>query len=89
MSKAFRDHKDTPLERGLWWIEWALRNPDAVHFKSSVSGLSFFEIQSIDVIAFLTLFLAALIYGIFVIIRKIIKQIFCRKGNDDTKRKIE
>lgn len=88
-SKAFRDQKETPLERGLWWIEWVLRNPDAVHFKSPANGLSFFEIQSVDVIAFLTIVLVALTYGTFLVLRKLLKLILCRKSRDNSKRKLE
>lgn len=88
-SKAFRDQKETPLERGLWWIEWVLRNPDAVHFKSPASDLSFFEIQSVDVIAFLTIVLAALTYGTFLVLRKLLKLILCRKSRNNSKRKLE
>lgn len=88
-SKAFRDQKDSPLERGLWWIEWVLRNPDAVHFKSSSNHLSSFEIHSMDVIAFLTLVFAALTYGIFVFLRRLLKLIFGFRSEDNLKRKVE
>lgn len=88
VSKAFRDQKDTPLERAFWWIEWAMRNPDAVHFKSSASDLNFFQIESIDVIAFLTLISVVVALVLLVILRKLLKLIFCRKLKD-AKRKHE
>lgn len=81
-SNAFRDQKDSPLERGLWWIEWAMRNPDAVHFKSSGTNLSFVEIQSIDVIAFLTLILVVVTFVVLVIIRKLLRLILCPRRKD-------
>lgn len=88
-SKVFRDQKDTPLERALWWIDWAMRNPDANHFKNSANDLNFFEIHSMDVIAFLTLVLALLTYGIFLILRKLLKLILCRSRVEKSKRKTE
>lgn len=87
-SKVYRDQKETPLERGLWWIEWALRNPNAAHFKSPSKHLGFFGIHSIDVIAFLTIVLLALTYGVLVLLRKIVKSVFC-KGGSDSKRKLD
>lgn len=87
-SRAFRDQKDTPLERGLWWIEWAMRNPDAAHFKSPSKHLGFFGIHSMDVIAFLTIVLIVLTYGVLVLLRKIVRLIFCR-GENNSKRKLD
>lgn len=49
-SQLFRDQKETPLERAVWWIEWILRNPNTSHMRSFGSELSFSELQSIDVI---------------------------------------
>lgn len=88
-SKVFRDQKDTPLERGLWWIEWALRNPNAVHFKSSASDLNFFEIQSIDVIAFSTVAVVTIVFVIVAMLRKLLKRVFGRRSTVDSKRKHE
>lgn len=87
-SKAFRDQKDSPLERAIWWIEWAMRNPDAVHFKSSGSDLNFIQIESIDVIATLTLISAVAAFAFFVILRKLLKLIFYTKRKD-AKSKLE
>lgn len=86
-SKVFRDQKETPLERGLWWIEWALRNPDAVHFRSSASDFSFFEMQSIDVIAFLTVVLVIIVLAVVVLLRKLLKLILCRRSKVDSKKR--
>lgn len=86
-SKVFRDQKDTPLELGLWWIEWALRNPNAVHFRSSGTDLSFFEIQSIDVIAFLTVALVVIAVIMLAVLRKLLKLVLCRIAKDSRKSK--
>lgn len=51
VSKVFRDQKETPLKRAIWWIEWSLRNPDAKHLVSVGSSFNFIQLQSIDVIA--------------------------------------
>lgn len=84
-SKAFRDQKDNPLERALWWIEWVMRNPNAVHFRSSGTDLSFIQIESIDVIAFLTLISVVLTLVFYLILKHILK--LCRKREGISKRK--
>lgn len=53
-SAAFKDQKETPVERALWWIDWVMRNPDSNHLKSSAQNLNFLELESFDVVAFLT-----------------------------------
>jgi len=60
-SAAFRDQKETPLERAMWWIDWVIRNPNANHFKGP--DLNFIQLESIDVIAFLTVALLLSVYG--------------------------
>lgn len=52
ISNVFRDQKETPLERAIWWIEWTLRNPNADHMRG-VTDFNFIQLQSIDVLAFI------------------------------------
>lgn len=54
LSRAFRDQKESPLERAIWWIEWALRNPNANYMKSPVLELGYIVGNAYDVIIFLT-----------------------------------
>lgn len=88
-SKVFRDQKDKPLERGLWWIEWAMRNPNASHFKSSGSDLTFVQIQSLDVIAFLLLVLALIAYISFIILKKVFIMLTALRSKGGRKNKLE
>ncbi|XP_055688527.1 UDP-glycosyltransferase UGT5-like isoform X1 [Lutzomyia longipalpis] len=52
-SEAFRDQKETPLERAVWWTEFVLRHPNMTYMKSPSVNLSFPVKQSWDVLAFL------------------------------------
>lgn len=88
-SKVFRDQKDTPLHRGLWWIEWALRNPDATHFKSLGSDLNFFQIQSIDVVAFLMIVFVIIASVLVVLLGWLVKFLLRRKGDNSQKDKVD
>lgn len=72
VSRAFRDQKETPLDRAVWWIEWSLRNPNATHYRSVGSNFNFIQLQSLDVIGVLFLFV---LFGLWVV-KKIIFFIF-------------
>lgn len=59
ISAKFRDQKEHPLERAMWWIEWLIRNPDSGHYmKSPVFRLGFIAGNSYDVVAFAILCIA-------------------------------
>lgn len=51
LSTRFRDQKETPLERAVWWAEWLMRNPDCDYLKSPVLRLGFIIGNSYDIIA--------------------------------------
>lgn len=52
ISNVFRDQKETPLERAVWWVEWLIRNPNANHMRS-IADFNFIQLQSIDVLGFI------------------------------------
>lgn len=54
-SKAFRDQKETPLERAVWWIEWSMRHPLGIVFEGCGKNLNLLQIESVDVIVSLTI----------------------------------
>ncbi|XP_031626641.1 UDP-glucuronosyltransferase 2C1-like [Contarinia nasturtii] len=60
-SAKFRDQKEKPLDRAVWWIEWLLRNPDCDHLKSPVLQLGFIVGNSYDVIAFIFMIFIAIV----------------------------
>lgn len=55
MSARFRDQKEQPLDRAVWWIEWVLRNPDCDYLKSPVLRLGFIVGNSFDIIAIISI----------------------------------
>ena len=75
-SKRFRDQKEKPLDRAVWWIEWLIRNPDCEYLKSPVLRLGFIIGNSYDIIAVITIMttvlLVALTKLIFICVRKCI-----------------
>lgn len=80
ISQCFKDQKEPPLHRAIWWIEWALRNPNSFILNRG-KNLNFFQIQSIDVIGVLTLIALALMYVVMLLLKKIVGCIFHRTKN--------
>lgn len=70
LSARFRDQKETPIERAVWWSEWLIRNPDCEHLKSPVLRLGHIAGNSYDVIAAITI-------AIFISLWILFKAILC------------
>lgn len=85
-SAAFRDQKETPLERALWWIDWVMRNPKSNHFRSE-HNLNFLQLESFDVIVFITAVVFVTVYGCVWFVKKFMGCIFGNRKSG--KRKTE
>lgn len=48
-SQRFKDQKEKPLERAIWWVEWILRNPQPNHIQSPVKHLGFIRANCLDI----------------------------------------
>uniref|UniRef100_A0A182J1V9 Glucuronosyltransferase n=1 Tax=Anopheles atroparvus TaxID=41427 RepID=A0A182J1V9_ANOAO len=72
-SLLFRDQPEKPLDRAIWWIEWALRHPHEDRLRSDTIEMHAFAANGYDV-AFCSflLFLA-----IFVAARKTLSKLRC------------
>ncbi len=84
-SNAFKDQKETPLERAIWWIEWAIRNPNVTHFKGNGQHLNFLQIESIDVYAFLTVIVTIIVWLQLWISYKIVRCVCFKKTSTSRK----
>lgn len=53
MSQMYRDRPVAPMDLAMYWIEYVLRYDGAKHMRSPATHLNFFQVHSLDVIAFL------------------------------------
>lgn len=83
ISARYRDQMEKPLDRAVWWIEWALRNPDSSSMKSPLSRLGHIRGNAFDLVAALVVALI-LVAIIFWKVLACITRWIC--GTDATKR---
>ncbi|XP_058827951.1 uncharacterized protein LOC131687877 [Topomyia yanbarensis] len=83
-SKLFRDQPEKPLDRAVWWIEYALRNPDLSYLKSPTLELGTVRSNLLDVYGFYLL-----IVGVAFTIIKYILQLVCKKQTTEKSMKKE
>ena len=67
-SALFRDQPEKPLERAVWWIEWALRHPREDRLRSGTVAMNYLASNGFDVFACIVVGAVALL----MIIRKIV-----------------
>lgn len=82
-SKRFRDQKERPLERAIWWSEFIIRNPKPTHlrpaeFNLGLLGSHFWDIQMLILVSVVLLLLAA---------KRVLLKIFTTRSKVDTKKK--
>uniref|UniRef100_A0A7G3B2Y9 UDP-glucuronosyltransferase n=1 Tax=Lutzomyia longipalpis TaxID=7200 RepID=A0A7G3B2Y9_LUTLO len=65
-AEIFRDQKETPLERAVWWTEFVLRHPNMTFMRSDSLNYGLAIRQSWDVLAFL---FSAILIGIFILLK--------------------
>lgn len=83
LSKLYKDQKEKPIDRAVWWIEWLLRNPNAEHMKSPVLRLGYIVGNSYDLIAFITLMFVISAFVLF----RLLLSCFGSRRNDSIKLK--
>lgn len=88
-SKNFRDQKEHPLQRAIWWIDFVLRNPDISFLKHpSLDQMNIFLSNSIDIIAFLVILTLVLLYLFYRVVLRMLF-FFCRRSHISRRKKIE
>lgn len=81
MSQLYHDSQDKPLDRAVYWVEYALRYGGARHLRSAGRDLNFFQYFSLDVMIFLSTLLLAVLAINILILRAIWRGLFGKKGS--------
>lgn len=76
LSARFRDQKETPIERAVFWSEWLIRNPNCEHLKSPVLRIGFIAGNSYDVIAAISIATFLILWILFKLILCFFKLFF-------------
>ncbi|XP_043576686.1 UDP glucuronosyltransferase 2 family, polypeptide A5 isoform X1 [Chiloscyllium plagiosum] len=86
LSRIQHDQPMTPLERAVFWIEFVMRHGGAQHLRPAAHSLSWYQYHCLDVIAFLFICLAAIVFAV-----KKCCMFCCRKcrGTREKKNKVE
>lgn len=64
-----RDQRESPLERAVYWTEYVMRHNGAFHLQSPAKDLNFFQYYLLDVMAVYALFLIALIFAAYLVLK--------------------
>lgn len=65
LSTRFRDQKEKPVDRAIWWVEWVLRNPNAVEFlKSPVLRFGLIVGNFYDVVFIISIVILLTLFGV-------------------------
>lgn len=87
MSRNFRDQKETPLDRAIWWIEWVIRNPKAEFMKSPMLKQGHIVGNGYDIIAALTAVTLLILYILIKLISVSVRFVCRRKEQKAGKKK--
>ncbi|EDX13415.1 UDP-glucosyltransferase 2 [Drosophila simulans] len=84
ISTQYRDQKETPLERAVYWVEHVTRHKGAKYLRSACQDLNFIEYHNLDVLASFFSVIALTVIFVFLLVRflvTIIKGFLCKSSS--------
>ncbi|MCL4155844.1 UNVERIFIED_CONTAM: hypothetical protein GTU68_020547, partial [Idotea baltica] len=86
VSATFRDQQNLPLEKAVWWTEYAIRHKGTPQLKSPGASLGWIEYLNIDVIIAIQI----AVFVLFKILKMLVKTLLflCFSKSKPEKKKI-
>lgn len=78
-SKRFRDQREKPIDRAVWWIEYILRHPNPDHLQSPVLKLGFLRSNLFDIVFAIGFICCLMITSIVYMLRKCLNKSIDKK----------
>ncbi|KAH8294624.1 hypothetical protein KR018_000626 [Drosophila ironensis] len=72
LSQQFRDQKESPLERAVYWVEHVTRHKGARYLRSASQDLSFVEYHNLDVLATAFAALSLSLILMYLLVRRVV-----------------
>ncbi|CAL4094940.1 unnamed protein product, partial [Meganyctiphanes norvegica] len=83
VSRALQDQKDSPKERAVWWVEYAIRHKGAPHMHYAGKNLNVIQYNMVDVWAFLIAILLLCLSLSYCCLRRCCRKGLCRKSKQE------
>ena len=77
------DQITKPLDRAVWWIEYAMRHPGMKHMRSPVHDLHWTQYFLLDVFGFLLIMISALLAILYKILSCLLRHCCSKKPKTD------
>lgn len=76
ISQLFRDRPAKPMETAVFWTEYVLRHHGAPHLQCNSVYLNFWQLHSLDVIAFISILVLSILFISIAVLKCLMKKIF-------------
>ncbi|KAJ8981278.1 hypothetical protein NQ317_004014 [Molorchus minor] len=81
VADIIQDQPMTGLEKAVWWTEYVLRHGDTEHFRNPIVDLPLYKYLLLDVLSFLLIVIAVVIFVWYKISKVIYLNVFSGKKN--------
>ncbi|XP_050356517.1 UDP-glucosyltransferase 2-like [Nymphalis io] len=87
LRELMRDQPEAPLQRSVWWIEYAIRHGGAKHLRASSANISYaqyFELELVLIVLSVVFIVFIVLIVVTVFILRIISKLLCAKNKVKT-----
>lgn len=78
-SRIFHSQKESPLERAIFWIEYALKNKDLSHLSIKAREMTLLQRENLDVYGVILVFVTVILILFYAIVKCTFNRIIFKK----------